>query len=66
MALKRQLSPHLLRIRGVVGVGVGNGHVCVYLAEDDEAVRRAVANVVSAHAPGAPIVVDVSGPFVKQ
>lgn len=46
VALKRRLSPKLLDIPGVSGVGVRNGRLTVYLEADDAAVRRRVQAVV--------------------
>lgn len=45
-ALKRRLSPKLLDIPGVSGVGVKNGRLAVYLDADDDAVRKKVRTVV--------------------
>jgi len=65
-ALKRQLSTHLLKIPGVVGVGVSEQHVLVYLATDDHSVRQAVESAVATHSPGAPLAFQVSGTFTAQ
>jgi hypothetical protein len=66
LALKRQLSTHLLAIPGVVGVGVGEHHVRVYLAKDDKSVRHAVESAVVEYSPGAPLAFEVSGAFEAQ
>lgn len=63
--LKRRLSPKLLRIPGVSGVGVPRGRLTVYLAEDSDKVRREVHKVVQSAAAGSAIACDyvVTGAF---
>ena len=64
--LKRRLSPQLLDIPGVSGVGVRNGRLTVYLDADDDAVRRRVQSVVTKAAPSATPDFVVTGPFRAQ
>jgi hypothetical protein len=64
--IKRRLSPRLLSIRGVSGVGLPGGKLTVYLAEDSETVRREVAAVVEADAPDTPFTCVVTGAFRPQ
>ena len=61
--LKRRLSPQLLRIDGVRGVGLPNGRLTVYLAEDSAGVRRDVDTVLSTEAPNMPVTYVATGPF---
>lgn len=64
--IKRRLSPRLLGIRGVSGLGIPGGRLTVYLAEDSEAVRREVAAVLEAEAPNIPVTYLVTGVFRPQ
>ena len=61
--IKRRLSPRLLGIKGVSGLGLPNGRLTVYLAEDSEVVRRDVAAVLAAEAPDTPVAYVATGPF---
>jgi len=62
-SLKRRLSPHLMGIEGVTGVGLGDSQVNVYLEADTTTVRDKVHRVVAELAPGAPIQFVVTGQF---
>ncbi len=64
--LKRRLSPQLLDIPGVSGVGVQNGRLTVYLDADDADVRRRVQSVVAKASPSAAPDFVVSGTFRAQ
>ncbi len=64
--LKRRLSPRLLGIRGVSGLGVPGGKLTVYLAEDSEAVRKQVEAILASEAPGARVAYVVTGAFRPQ
>jgi hypothetical protein len=61
--IKRRLSPLLLRLPGVSGVGSAGGKLAVYLSEDSERVRRDVAAVVEAEAPDTSITYILTGTF---
>jgi len=61
--LKRRLSPLLLGIKGVSGVGVPGGRLTVYLESEDEDIRRRVQKVAAEVAPGAALQFQVTGPF---
>ncbi len=61
--VKRRLSPRLLDIDGVSGVGLPGGALTVYLAKNTDAVRNGVAAVVESEAPGVPIAYVETGPF---
>ena len=60
---KQKLSPHLMAIPGVSGVGTHAGALTVYLAEDSAAVREAVDAAIAREAPGTPVNYVVSGSF---
>jgi hypothetical protein len=49
--LKKRLSPGLLDISGVSGVGISGGTLAVYLEVDSDAVRQAVEKVVGNETP---------------
>jgi hypothetical protein len=66
LALKRLLSPLLLAIEGVSGLGVPGGQLTIYLEADDADVRRRVSEIVARAAPGATPRFEVTGPFRKQ
>jgi len=61
--LKRGLSPLLLGIKGVSGVGLPGGKLTVYLESEDEDTRRRVQEVVAKAAPDAVVQFQVTGPF---
>jgi hypothetical protein len=61
--LKTRLSPRLLAIRGVVGLGLPGGRLTVYLEEDSEAVRARVREAVEAEEKDAAVDFVVSGRF---
>lgn len=65
-AIKRRLSIPILRIPGVSGLGLPRNVLTVYLAEDSEATRKAVADLVEREAPGTPIAYVVTGQFQTQ
>jgi hypothetical protein len=60
---KQRLSPLLMAIPGVSGVGTRGGVLTVYLAEDSELVREAVNTVVGREAPGTQVSFVATGPF---
>ncbi len=66
LALKRLLSPLLLGVEGVSGLGVPGGRLTVYLEADDAGVRRRVREIVARVAPSASPRFEVTGPFRKQ
>ena len=61
--IKRRLSPRVLRIRGVSGIGIPGGKLTVYLVEDRDAVKRKVASLIESETPGAPFECIVTGVF---
>jgi hypothetical protein len=61
--LKQRLSPRIMDIDGVSGVGAGEHHLHVYLERDDESIRNAVENAVRSEAPELPIRYISSGKF---
>ena len=61
--VKLSLSPQLMQIDGVSGVGVGEGYVQIYLADDTHSLRTEVEAVVSQRAPHAPVRYVISGRF---
>jgi hypothetical protein len=62
-ALKARVSPRLLAIDGVTGVGIAGRTLAVYLEADSEAVRQEVAALLDAEAPGVPVSFTVTGWF---
>ncbi len=65
-AAKDRLSPNLLRVPGVSGVGIAGGKLHVYLADDSETARNAVRVIVQAEAPDADLAFEVTGRFRRQ
>jgi len=63
VALKRLLSPLLLEIKGVSGLGVPGGRLTVYLESESEEIRRRVRQAAAKVAPGAILEFEVTGPF---
>ena len=66
LELKRRLSPLVLGIEGVSGLGLPGGRLTIYLETDDADVRRRVLDIVAKAAPTATPRFEVSGPFRKQ
>ena len=66
LAAKQRLSPRLLALAGVSGLGISADGFTVYLLKDSDPVRRDVAAVIEAEAPGTPVTFRVSGRFRKQ
>lgn len=63
LTVKKRLSPGLLNIGGVSGVGISGGTLAVYLDVDSKAVREAVEKVVAAEAADVPVTYVVTGKF---
>lgn len=64
--IKKRISPRLLAVPGVSGVGVPRGRLTVYLVEDSEAVRRSVSDALAELACEAPVDFVATGAFRKQ
>jgi hypothetical protein len=64
--LKRSLAPGLLALPGVSGVGIGDGTLRIYLAQDDAGVKEQVRKIVSASNKEVPIEFIASGEFRAQ
>jgi len=64
--IKRRLSPRILQIPGVSGIGIPGGQLTVYLAEGSEDIRRKVAEVIKSETPGVACAFTVSGSFHPQ
>ena len=60
---KHLLSPRILLLEGVSGVGLGQDEVVVCLLEEYEGVRPQGRAVVEAEAPGKPIAFEVRVAF---
>jgi hypothetical protein len=65
-ALKRRLSPRLLDVDGVSGLGLPGGNLTVYLVADSDETRRKVREIVEKLAPGAEMLFEVTGPLRPQ
>jgi hypothetical protein len=65
-AQKRRLSPRLLGLDGVSGLGLPGGRLTVYLVADTAEVRRRVLEVVAELEPGAKPLFEVTGPLRPQ
>jgi hypothetical protein len=65
-ALKRKISPQILQLPGVSGIGVPNGRLTVYLESDSEDIRERVREVLKTVSPEADVVFLVTGKFAKQ
>jgi hypothetical protein len=63
VTLKKRVSPGLLNIAGVSGVGISGGTLAVYLEVDSNAVRQAVEKVVETEAANVPVTYVVAGKF---
>ena len=63
---KRRTSGALLALAPVSGLGISGGKLVVYLAEDSEAIRNQVLEIVRQQAPGVEATIVVTGAFEKQ
>ncbi len=61
--LKQRLSPQLLNIAGISGVGISGGALAIYLEDDSAPVRQAVEKILKNEAPDAPVTYVVTGKF---
>ena len=61
--LKRRVSPMLLSVPGVSGVGVSGGQLRVYLESESPALRKRVAGVVEGLVKEGDITFEVVGTF---
>jgi hypothetical protein len=61
--LKRRVSPRLLTIRGVSGVGIPRGRLTVYLEKDSEAIRREVEAALAGAGEDVEVAFVVTGAF---
>ena len=64
--IKRDLSPRLLAVEGVSGVGTPHGVLTVYLSEDSPFVRERVNSILEHTAPDTPISYVQTGSFRLQ
>ena len=62
-ALKKRLSPRLLDIAGVSGVGVSRGQLTIYLENESAAARQQVDQLLAGEAPDTPTRFVVTGTF---
>lgn len=66
-SMKRRLTPRLMSVPGVCGVGVRSGCLAIYVTDDvDELVLRQVRVLIEREAPGVTFEVVVGGPFEKR
>ena len=65
-ALKQKISPQILQVPGVSGVGIPKGRLTVYLEVDSEDVRERVRKVIDTISPESVVVFMVTGKFGKQ
>ncbi|HEX6885024.1 MAG TPA: hypothetical protein VF530_16735 [Planctomycetota bacterium] len=63
VAVKRKLSPVLLEIEGVSGLGLPGGRLTVYLVADRAETRRRVQEAAAKVAPGTKLAFEVTGHF---
>ncbi len=64
--VKQLLSPRVLRVPGVSGIGTPRGELTVYLENDSAKLKEEIMDVVKSVAPGQPCKFVVTGKFVKQ
>lgn len=65
-ALKLKISPQILQVPGVSGVGIPKGRLTVYLEADSEDVRQKVRKLLDDISPKSDVVFMVTGKFAKQ
>jgi hypothetical protein len=62
-AVKQRLSPRLLGIAGVSGVGVSGGQLTIYLEKDSDTARQQIDQLLAGEAPDTPTRFVVTGEF---
>ena len=65
-ALKRKISPQILQLPGVSGIGIPKGRLTVYLEVDSDEVRDKVRKVLDTVSPQSEVLFMVTGKFAKQ
>jgi hypothetical protein len=65
-ALKQKVSPQILQLPGVSGIGVPKGRLTVYLEVDSDDVRERVRKVLDAVSPESEVAFLVTGKFTRQ
>lgn len=66
LALKRRLSPRLLALQGVSGIGVSGDRLAIYLTANDSNARRRVRRLLYAEAPEVDFTLVTSGTFQSR
>ena len=61
--MKQRLSPRLLGIAGVSGVGVSRGQLTIYLEKDSDTARQQIDQLLAGEAPDTPTRFVVTGEF---
>jgi hypothetical protein len=64
--IKKRLSPQLLALEGVSGIGITSGKLAVYLAADLGTLADEVRQLVASEAPEVEVELVVTGSFHKQ
>ena len=64
--LKQKVSPRILQVPGVSGIGIPKGNLTVYLEVDSDNVREEVRKVLDTISPESKVVFMVTGKFGKQ
>jgi hypothetical protein len=65
-AVKRRLSPGILAVRGVSGVGISSGRLVIYLKKDLPALRLKLERLLAHEAPDTPFGFQTTGGFRKH
>jgi hypothetical protein len=65
-ALKQKISPQVLQLPGVSGIGIPKGRLTVYLEVDSDDLREKVRRIVDSVSPESEVVFMVTGKFAKQ
>jgi hypothetical protein len=65
-ALKQKISPQILQLPGVSGIGIPKGRLTVYLEVDSDDVREKVRKVLDAVSPESEVAFLVTGKLTKQ
>jgi len=63
LEIKRRISPALLTLDGVSGVGVSQDRLRIYVAKDLATVRKQITALLQQQAAGTPYEIEVSGQF---
>ncbi len=65
-AIKQKISPQILQLPGVSGIGIPKGRLTIYLEVDSDDVRERVREVLKTVSPETDVIFMITGKFSRQ